>query len=213
MSPVFAWLWEGGPIMGAILVVAVIGFGVAFERFFVIVVRSRVSGRAFIDRLVQFVRADKVEEAIKVCARSKSTLPDVGLVILRSRSRDDRELAHVANAAALTLIPRLRRRLHYLPALATVAVLLGLLGTVFGVRDALHSAALVAAAERTARLASGTATALNATAFGLLVAAPLKLAHAYLRGQAETTIEQVHELSARLINALVDRPDVRLGHR
>ena len=31
--------------------------------------------------------------------------------------------------------------------------------------------------------------------------------------QAESITEQVREFSARLINALIDRPDVRLGHR
>ena len=29
----------------------------------------------------------------------------------------------------------------------------------------------------------------------------------------EAIIEQIREFSARLINALIDRPDVRLGHR
>jgi biopolymer transport protein ExbB/TolQ len=199
--------------MGCILVVGAAGLSVALERFYVIVVRSRVAGREFIDRLVQFVRAGKVEDAIKACARSKSTLPDIGLVILRSRSRDDNDLQHVATAAALTLVPRLRRRLQYLPALATLAVMLGLLGTVFGTRDALQTASMVAAGERTQRLAAGIAASLNATGLGLGIAVPLWVAYAYLRSQAETTIEQVHELSARLINALVDRPDVRLGHR
>jgi len=31
--------------------------------------------------------------------------------------------------------------------------------------------------------------------------------------QAETIIEQIDEFSVRVINALIDRPDVRLGHR
>jgi hypothetical protein len=47
----------------------------------------------------------------------------------------------------------------------------------------------------------------------LLAAAGLLLAHAYLASQAESIVEQMDELSARLINALIDRPDVRLGHR
>jgi hypothetical protein len=31
--------------------------------------------------------------------------------------------------------------------------------------------------------------------------------------QSEMIIEQVDEFSVRLVNALIDRPDVRLGHR
>jgi biopolymer transport protein ExbB/TolQ len=97
--------------------------------------------------------------------------------------------------------------------LANVATLLGLLGTIFGLREAFSSVSLASAAERSASLAQGIAIALNATGFGLLVAVPLSVAHAYLVSQAETIIEQVDEFSVRLINALIDRPDVRLGHR
>jgi hypothetical protein len=45
------------------------------------------------------------------------------------------------------------------------------------------------------------------------VAIPLSIAHAYLVSQSEQIIEQVDEFSVRLVNALIDRPDVRLGHR
>ena len=137
----------------------------------------------------------------------------MGLLILRSRSRDESDLQNVADAAALAVIPRLTRRLQYLPMLANVATLLGLLGTIFGLRAAFQSVSMAAAAERSERLASGIAIALNATGFGLLTAVPLSVAHAYLVSQAETIIEHIDEFSVRLINALIDRPDVRLGHR
>jgi biopolymer transport protein ExbB/TolQ len=137
----------------------------------------------------------------------------MGLLILRSRSRDEGDLQSVADAAALAVIPKLTRRLQYLPMLANVATLLGLFGTIYGLREAFASVASASAAERSGRLAAGIAIALNATGFGLLVAIPLSVAHAYLVSQSELIIEQVDEFSVRLVNALVDRPDVRLGHR
>ena len=54
---------------------------------------------------------------------------------------------------------------------------------------------------------------LRPSEFGVLVAAALVLLHVYLASQAESIVEQMDELSVRLINALIDRPDVRLGHR
>jgi biopolymer transport protein ExbB/TolQ len=179
----------------------------------VIVVKAKINGRAFIERIIQLVRSGKAEDAIKLCAQSKAALPDMGLLILRSRSRDEADLQNVADAAALAVIPRLTRRLQYLPMLANVATLLGLLGTIFGLREAFESVSAVSAGERSQQLAAGIAIALNATGFGLLIAVPLSVAHAYLVSQAETIIEQVDEFSVRLINALIDRPDVRLGHR
>jgi hypothetical protein len=56
----------------------------------------------------------------------------MGLLILRSRSRDESDCRTSPTPPALAVIPRLTRRLQYLPMLANVATLLGLLGTIFG---------------------------------------------------------------------------------
>ena len=213
MTGFLDWFRAGGPIMYFILLTAIAGLAVFLERLYVIVIKGKINGRAFIERVIQLVRAGKVEDAIRLCTQSKAALPDMGLLILRSRSRDEADLQNVADAAALSVIPRLTRRLQYLPMLANVATLLGLFGTIYGLRGAFASVAGVSAAERSAALASGIAVALNATGFGLLTAIPLTVAHSDLVGQAETIIEQVDEFSVRLINALIDRPDVRLGHR
>ena len=213
MGSLVQWFRDGGWIMYPILAVAIVGLAIFLERLYMIVFRSKINGRAFIERVIQLVRAGKIEDAIKLCAQSNAVLPDMGLLILRSRSRDEADLQNVADAAALSVLPRLTRRLHYLPMLANVATLIGLLGTIFGLRAAFAGVSEAEAAERSAALAAGIAIALNATGFGLLVAVPLTVAHAYLVSQAETIIEQVDEFSVRLINALIDRPDVRLGHR
>jgi biopolymer transport protein ExbB len=212
MRTLLEYYRSGGFIMNFILVVAVVGLAVFLERLYTIVIRSKINGRMFIERVIQLVRAGQIDDAIKLCSQSSAVLPDMGLLILRSRSRDEADLQNVSDAAALSVLPRLTRRLHYLPMLANVATLIGLLGTIFGLREAFSSVAMAAAAERSARLASGIAIALNATGFGLFVAVPLSVAHAYLVSQAEGIIEQVDEFQVRLINALIDRPDVRLGH-
>ncbi|MDB4875447.1 MAG: putative transport related rane protein [Gemmatimonadetes bacterium] len=193
------------------LLVGVIGLAILVERGYVIVLRSKNNGRPFIERIIQLVRGGKIDEAIKQCAASTAALPDMGLLILRSRSRDESDLENVAQAAALAVVPKLTRRLQYLPTLALVAGLLGLLGALRGVQDTLMSAGF--GPERAARLSAGFAQALSAPAFGLAVAIVLVLGRTYLVSQAESITEEIHEFSARLINALIDRPDVRLGHR
>jgi biopolymer transport protein ExbB/TolQ len=201
----------GAAVMLLILLVGVAGLLVLLERLYVIVLRSKTNGRPFIERIIQLVRGGKIDEAIKQCASSTAALPDMGLVILRSRSRDETDLDNVASAAALTVLPRLTRRLEYLPALALSAILLGALGTVRETQNALLGAA--AAPEAHSALMTNLSNALTPTAFGLSVAIVLILGRSYLVSQSESITEQVREFSARLINALIDRPDVRLGHR
>jgi biopolymer transport protein ExbB/TolQ len=201
------------PIMLLILITGIVGLVILLERFYVIVVRSKTNGRPFIERIIQLVRSGKIDEAIKTCAASTAALPDMGLLILRSRSRDEVDLQNVAGAAALTVLPKLTRRLQYLPTLALTALMLGALGTVRGFRTTMVNTAATPVADRTAQLTAGFADALTPIGFGLAIAIVLTLGRGYLLSQSEAITEQIHELSARLINALIDRPDVRLGHR
>src|SRR5918999_5724774 len=167
MSALVEWFRAGGLVMYFILATAVAGLAIFLERFYTIVIRSKINGRAFIERVIQLVRAGKIEDAIKLCAQSHAVLPDMGLLILRSRSRDEADLQNVADAAALAVLPRLTRRLHYLPMLANVATLLGLLGTILGLQEAFAAIGAADAASRAEALSAGIAQALNTTAFGL----------------------------------------------
>jgi biopolymer transport protein ExbB/TolQ len=211
MRSTMGWYADGGPIMLLILLVGVAGVAVVLERLYVIVFRSKNNGRAFIERVIQLVRAGKIDEAIKLCASSTAALPDMGLLILRSRSRDEADLQNVADAAALHVLPKLTRRIQYLPTLAVVALMLGVLGTVRGLHDAFLNAP--AAGDRNVQLWVALADSLTPTSFGLSVSIFLTLTRGYLVSQSEFITEQIQEFSARLINALIDRPDVRLGHR
>jgi biopolymer transport protein ExbB/TolQ len=102
----------------------------------------------------------------------------------------------------------LTRRLHYLSTFATATVLLGGFGSLYRLHQELG-----AGGEPSTGIAPGVAASLAPTAYALLIAAVLVLGRGYLVSQSDSIIEQVHEFSARLINALIDRPDVRLGHR
>jgi hypothetical protein len=196
MGTVAEWYAGGGPVMHYILATALIGLMVILERVYVVVVRARTNARLFIERIITLVRSGKVEEAIRACAASRTAVADLALLLLRSRTHDEEDLLNVARAAELSVTPRLTKRLRYLPSLAIVAVLIGAAATLHRLGDG-------------ARLA----TSLRPSELALLVAAGLVLAYAYLASQAEAIVEQMDELSVRLINALIDRPDVRLGHR
>jgi biopolymer transport protein ExbB len=196
MQTLVEWYAGGGPVMHYLLATAAVGLVVVLERLYVVVVRAKTNARLFIERVISLVRAGKVDEAIRLCASSRTAVADVALLLLRSRTHDEEDLDNVAHAAELSLSPRLTKRLRYLPSLAIVAVLIGTAGTLNAVGGG-----------------GALAVGLRPAVFGLLVAAALVLAHAYLERQAESIVEQIDELSVRLINALIDAPDVRLGHR
>ena len=200
------WIRGAGPVATLIWVVAGLGGLLILERTYVALSRSGFNGRPFIERIIQLVRAGKIDEAIKHSSTSRTVLADIALLILRTRSKEEADLQNVAEAAELSLVPRLRRRLPYFTILAVIAVLLGFIGLADAARVNLEAGALTADASR---LAAGV----RAIEVGFGVAAALLLAQGVFTAQAEQVVEQVEELTARLVNALIDRPDVRLGHR
>src|SRR2546430_76980 len=125
MGTILTWYQSGGPFIVPLLLLDVAGLVVLIERFNIIVLRSKINARPFIERVISLVRADKLDEALTLCAEHQSTLPDLGLILLRSGSRDEQDLLNVAEVSSLTAIPDFTRRLAWLPTFAIVAVLLG----------------------------------------------------------------------------------------
>lgn len=211
MTEILTWYRDGGPFMPPLLLVGVAGLLVLSERIAHLVRRSRVHARPFIERVITLVRADRIDEALALCASHNSALPDLGLVILRSRDAGEVDLLHVSEMSALSVVPGLTRRVAWLPALALTAVLVGALGAIANLHEALTHAARSGGAA--GAVLDAVVYALRPLGGGVLTAIPLLLGHAYLVNASQRLVAQLEEFSARLVNALVDRPDVRLGHR
>lgn len=206
MGTIMNWYTTGGPLVLPLAVAGLLGLVILVERFSAIVLRARTHARPFMERVIALARADKIDEALKVCAEHESALPDLGLIILRSKANEDGDLIDVADVALMTVVPELTRRLSWLTTLSIVTLLLGVLGFVVNAE-----ASLIRPGEAT--FAPVLAFALRPLGIGVLTAIPLLLGHAYLRQEAERRAGELQEFSARLVNALIDRPDVRLGHR
>src|SRR5687767_2806150 len=163
MGMILQWYRGGGPFIVPLAIIGVAGLLLLADRVVHIVLRSKIHARPFMEKVISLTRAGKLEEALKLCTEHQSALPDLGLVILRSRTSDERDLLHVAETATLTVVPLLTRRLAWLPTLAQIALLVGILGGVANMHDSLG---------RQQSIALGLAYALRPLAVGLLTAIP-----------------------------------------
>ena len=210
MRTILIWYQSGGPFLVPLLIVGIAGLVLLAERITYIVLHSRIKAKPFTERVISLVRAEKVDDALQLCAEHHAALPDLGLVLLRSRSSDEAALRNIATAATLSVMPALNRRVSWLPAFAVLTVLLGLVGSIANLHEALSSAA---GSPIHGQVLQGIAYGLRPLGAGILLAIPLVAGHAYLREEARAVASQLDEFAARLINALTGRPDVRLGHR
>ena len=87
--------------------------------------------------------------------------------------------------------------------LSNIATLLGLLGTVMGMIGAFGAVANVAPAEKATLLAASIAEAMNATAFGLMVAIPLLGGFGFLQTKAQEVVSDIHEASVATLNFII----------
>lgn len=217
MNPIemFATFFKaGGPFMYPIFAIAVITLAIAAERWWVIMVKSRISSKKLTDRVVPLIRGGRKDEAARYCRDSEAPLAQVATAILERPTRGsnplevEAELFATADAAASVALPPLSKRILYIAMLANAATLLGLLGTVSGLIYSFSAVGQADPAQRSAFLAAGIAEALNCTAFGLIVAVPTLFLHAFFSSQVTSVTDDVEATSVKLIHAMsgLDQP-------
>ena len=146
-----------------------------------------------------------MDEALSACAEHRTALTYIGELILKSPSRSESDLQNSADAATTAALPTLTRRLHYLPMLANVATLIGLLGTIFGLIRSFGAIAMADPAQRQAILAAGISEAMTATAFGLFCAIFTMISHSVLTAKATRILEEIDEFGVKLLDLLSAR--------
>jgi len=198
---------SGGFFMYPILLTLAVGTAIIIERI-IFLSRAWIDGRALWDRIEPDIRSKQLAEAIQQCRESEAALPAVlaaGLEKARNTKlvRADREdLENHIEEAMLTVMPQLERRTHYLPTLANVATLLGLLGTIIGLIQSFQSITAADPAQKATLLAHGVSVAMNTTAFGLMVAIPIMLCYAYIQSRTIKIVDMLDAFSIKLVNTL-----------
>ena len=201
---------NGGFWMHFIALTAVIGAGVTVERFIFLFFRLNINGGQFFNQIQKLVMANNIDRAIKLCnAADKAALARVIKAGLTRANKSEADIAAAVEEAMLEVGPAISKRVPMISALANIATLLGLLGTIFGMIEAFRAVATVSADQRATALAKGISIAINTTGFGLMVAIPLLAAHIFISNLAKKISDEVDLYAVKLENLLAAR--VRQG--
>ncbi len=165
------------------------------------------------DELLRFIQTycmqGQAQQALKAVSQSKGPLPNIVRAGISAvvNGKSPEEVQTAMDAVALREIPRLGRRIDLLSALANVAVLLGLLGTVTGMIGAFRAVGELPPAEKATVLAKEISTAMNATGLGLLVSIVLFACWGFLTSWSQQIIDDVHEASVSTLNFILTNKD------
>lgn len=202
------WMSDGGIWMYIILGVSIICLGIVIERFIFLFFRYNINASAFMAQVQKLVVANSYDKAIKLCnAAPSAALANVLKAGLLRANKNSEEIKEAIEEATLEVVPNIQKRTQSLQALANIATLIGLLGTIDGMIDAFAaiSSDAIPAAERQTALGNAISKAMLTTAFGLIVAIPTMAFHIFLSGVTKKIIDEIDLYGTKLQNLLSAR--------
>ncbi|NIR50960.1 MotA/TolQ/ExbB proton channel family protein [candidate division KSB1 bacterium] len=194
---------NGGPFMYVIFATLVIGIAIIVERFIFVTVKNRIDTPKFVNKVVELIQQGSVSSAVELCNMSRAALPVITKAGLIKYGKDPKEVQNAFELAAMSEIPKLEKRTHYLAMIANVATLLGLLGTIIGLIQSFEAVASADSSQKAALLSAGISVAMNTTAFGLVVAIPCMVFHSYIQSKTNALVDEINENVTRIYQKIV----------
>lgn len=187
----FSLVAHGGPMMIVLVVMAITGLVLFVERS-LFLHRGQIRSTAFLDGIKNILARRRVIEALTVCEETPGPVAAVvKAALLNARAEPDR-MRFAVQEAGIVEIPALERRLGSIAAIAQIAPLVGLLGTLLGMASTFHAFMSGGAEYATARaLSDGMWQALLVSIGGLTIAIPAHLGYHFLSGRVRAIVRDV----------------------
>ena len=213
-SGAFGLLIEGGVFMWPILAMALIGLAVIIERWRSLKMLA-INNSELKENVLNELTEDRAEDALKRCEQATGPVAAIlanGLrkyIILKKLNYDparlEEKVVKSMESYGAHILAALERHLPLLAIVASVAPMIGFLGTVQGMivafsdiveMDKTGGGNIIQAA------AAGIQVALLTTCFGLIVGIPAYMAFNYFSSVINNFVLQVEESAAELMEAI-----------
>ncbi len=193
---------EGKFYMSLIMILGIISLAIIAERFYYIYIKSSAGRTNFMRNIAQLLQTGRIAEAGHLAASQNFPLAKMISAVLQNKAKGQQAIEKAVDEVYLTEAPRINRYLNLLPAFANIAMLCGLLGTIFGLILAFDAVANLPAAQRPQALANGISIVMVNTWSGLATAIPILLLHGLLAMQSERLQEEMEEKAVKVMNLL-----------
>ncbi|QDU11929.1 MotA/TolQ/ExbB proton channel family protein [Gimesia aquarii] len=194
---------EMGYFLLPFVIASIISMWFIIERL-VILRTARVIPRHFVSRFLKLLKDGKLNarSALKLCEENPSPIASVFAHGVRKWGKPSVEVEQAIIDGGERQLSQLRKHLRVINGVATVAPLMGLLGTVIGMIQAFNEIANSSAMGKAEELAIGIAMALLTTAFGLGIAIPSLIMYMYLAGRVDALVMEMDQNSQDLVHLI-----------
>ncbi|MDQ5981139.1 MAG: biopolymer transport protein ExbB [Verrucomicrobiota bacterium] len=193
---------QGGPVMWLLMALGVAALVVFAERALYLH-RSQIRSVEFLNGIKNLLQKDRLMEALTLCEETPGPVAKLVKAGLRHAGEDEQALRFAVQEAALTELPVLERRVGALAAIAQIAPLLGLLGTLLGMIQTFWLFNQGGNYATPAVLAGGMWEALLTAAAGLAVSIPAHLGRHFLAGRVRVLVHDMEWIGNELMRYLL----------
>ena len=197
----FTFIAKGGILMIPIILCSVLAMAIIIERFYSLH-RAQIDTQAFMARIREVLKRNKIMEAIQVCEDTPGPIAQILKAGILKYDKGKEEIKEAIDDAGRHEVPRLEKYFNVLSTIIAVAPLLGFLGTVSGMIRAFMSIQEKGGAVNPGDLASGIWAALLTTAAGLSVAIPILVVYNYLVSRVDGFVLDMEKSSTDLVEIL-----------
>ena len=194
---------DGGWAMYPLLILLILGIGVAIERLHNLS-RAAIDAEGFFKNLEEAIKSGGPDKAAELCS---ATPGPVASVIHAGLLRLDRGLEHVEKAidnSGAVEMAFLERGMVWLSTVANLAPMIGFLGTVSGMINAFQAIKEAGDVEPS-MVAGGISEALITTAAGLIVGILIQFCYNFFANSIDKIIADMTEQTAAFIDLLAER--------
>lgn len=202
----YSLVLDGGPFVLLLLAIGFFGLLIILERV-IYLHRGQIRADAFIEGICSNLRHGRFLEALTVCSESPGPVPRVVRAVLLHSKESEAQMRIAAEEAAMAEIPVLERRAGSIRALAKIAPLVGLAGTVFAILRAflaMQSAGHYATADA---FFGDIASALAATGVGLCLAAIFHMGYHIICGRIRSITADIERSAIATIRFICYEKD------
>lgn len=199
---------KGGILMYPLLFLGILSVAFIIERLYSLSTRKIIPLKA-IEEIVSFLNENKIEEAMTVSKTYPSTATSIIYEILNAYlkgKKDLEELKLIAEETARLEVPKLEGYTGTIGAIASIAPLLGFLGTVIGMIQVFEALSLEGLSNPKL-LSAGISQALITTAFGLSIAIPSLAGYWYIKSKINLLVAQVETVVFEIIELLSSKDE------
>jgi len=196
-SDILTFLTKGGVLMIPLFLCSILSLAVIIEKLFTL--RARKVLPPEIAKVVQnYSSEDDISLVTSVCRQNKSLLARIILIVLNHRNLAYQRMKEEIVNNVRQELRSLEKRLGILETIASVAPILGLLGTVVGMIK-VFSVITSQGVGNASALSGGISEALITTAFGLTVAIPALICYNYFTRKSEDLILDIENITNNLV--------------